>query len=681
MPSSRIRVVALVAVLAIAAAPLRAAADQNLVQSGQGMESRLFRSAVDTKGHFTVDGTQILPHLAFSLSLTLDFGFQGWMAPELKSDDAYDKTTVKNYIFSGLMFNLGLWDMIAVGLQIPIALPNGKVFAGFAPDLPGGITPTNRNELRVSKWNTKGDVGDITVHAKLRWIRADRHAIGLGTIIAYQFMTGGKPEVLMSEPGTALSAKMILDFEPRSWYRGAVNVGARYAFGAKKNNYLAGGRMYDGGDNITTYLDQAGATEISGQDVLLFKYGPMVTFGFGNTFVLWPGVMDAVVELYGNDMLTGGKLDYLSLEANVGLKVYIERSSYLMAGYAHGIPVSGKRGDNAGYGFQSLENRMFIGFAFEPSVGDKDGDGIKDDVDQCPTDPEDMDDFNDADGCPDPDNDRDGIKDESDDCPLVPEDMDGDHDKDGCPDRSEGDRDGDGILDNVDKCPDDPEDQDQFEDENGCPDEDNDADKIFDIKDVCPNEPEDPDGWEDENGCPDPDNDADRIPDVDDQCPNEPETYNGKDDKDGCPDQGDVIVLKDSIKILKKVYFEYDSATIKPESYDILDQVAETIVNNPQIDMIEVQGHADERGDDAYNLKLTSDRAASVVAYLIKKGVKPKKLRSFGYGEYCPVEKASNEAAWEQNRRVEFKVLSIDSNPTGVEVACEAAKKAGVFPK
>jgi OmpA-OmpF porin, OOP family len=668
---SRIRVVALVAAMAFAAVPLRAAADYPLVQNGQGMEARLFRSAVDTKGHFTVDGTQILPHLKFSLGLTLDFGFSGWPAPELKDDKAYDKTTVKNYIFSGLMFNLGLWDMIAVGLQVPIAIPKGSVFAGYT------LNDADAWVARSGKWSTKGNIGDITVHAKLRWIRADRHPIGLGTVIQYQFMTGGQPEILMSEPGTALAAKMILDFEPKSWYRGAVNVGMRYAFGADKNNYLAIGRVKTGGT-----LNADGTVPIvNGVDVNLFKYGPMVTFGFGNTFVLWPGVMDAVVEVYGNDMLTGGSMDYLSLEGNVGLKVYVERSSYLMAGYAHGIPVAGKRGDNAGYGFQSLEHRVFIGFAFEPSVGDKDGDGIKDDVDQCPENPEDMDDFNDSDGCPDPDNDRDGIPDIGDDCPLVPEDMDGDADKDGCPERGEGDRDGDGILDTVDQCPDDPEDLDQFEDENGCPDEDNDVDKIVDLNDVCPNEPEDPDGWEDENGCPDPDNDMDRIPDVDDQCPNEPETYNGKDDKDGCPDQGDVIVLKDSIKILKKVYFEYDSATIKEVSFDILDQVAETIINNPQIDMIEVQGHADERGDDAYNLKLTADRAASVVAYLIKKGVKQKKLRSFGYGEYCPVEKASNEAAWEQNRRVEFKVLSIDGNPTGVEVACEAAKKAGVFPK
>jgi outer membrane protein OmpA-like peptidoglycan-associated protein len=165
---------------------------------------------------------------------------------------------------------------------------------------------------------------------------------------------------------------------------------------------------------------------------------------------------------------------------------------------------------------------------------------------------------------------------------------------------------------------------------------------------------------------------------VDDQCPNNPETYNGESDEDGCPDQGDVIVTPDEIKILKKVYFEYDSAVIKEVSYDILEAVAITINNNPQIDLLEVQGHADERGDDEYNLKLTADRAAAVVSYLIKKGVRTKKLRSVGYGEFCPKEKASTEAAWENNRRVEFKVIQIDGKPTGVETACDRAKKMGI---
>ncbi|MDD5307305.1 MAG: OmpA family protein [Deltaproteobacteria bacterium] len=618
------------------------------------MEARLFRSAVDTKGHFTVDATPILPHLAISLGLLLDFGFNEWVAVE-QEGKIYDKTKVDTYIGSVLMFNLGLLDMIVVGVQIPLDITSGRAF-----DADTARTPP---EASSAGWSTKGGIGDIALHLKLRWLRADRHMFGVGTVIQYQAPVG-KPEFLMGDPTSAISAKMIVDSEPISWYRAALNVGARYAIGASDKNELNG--------------DFCTAASICPANRNLFEYGPMMSFGIGQSFVLWPGVMDFVFEVYGNQMLTNLSSPYFSMEANLGLKVYVERSSYLMAGYAHGLPVAGT---DSMYGFQSMEHRMFLGFAFEPSIGDRDSDGIKDDLDKCPDDPEDMDGFEDSDGCPDPDNDRDGIPDVNDDCPLVPEDRDGDRDTDGCPDENPNDRDGDGILDNVDQCPDDPEDLDGFQDKDGCPDEDNDNDRILDVNDLCPNEPEDMDGFEDQNGCPDPDNDSDGIPDVNDQCPNEPETYNGKDDTDGCPDQGDVVLTRDSIQILKKVYFEYDSAVIKEMSYGILDAVAATIKGNPQIDLIEVQGHADERGAEDYNLKLTADRAASVVSYLAKKGVNPKKLRSAGYGALCPIAQGHNEAAWEQNRRVEFKVLSIDGNPTGVETACEAAKKKGIVAK
>ena len=663
MKRSCIRVALTLAAVAALVAPRITQADTNLVNEGQGMEARLFRSAVDTKGHFTQDGTQILPHLAISLGLMLDFGFNDWVAVEASgqySNDLYDKTKIDTFISSALMFNLGLMDMIVVGIQIPLMIPGGTAFDGI---------DSNTQEAQKANWGTNGGIGDLAVHVKLRWIRADRHAVGVGTVLQYQAPVG-KPELLMGEPGGgAVFGKMIVDVEPRSWYRAALNVGARIPLGAESDNTL---------NDSAFWLDGEEGPPLGGVDRLLFKYGPMLTFGVGQSFTLWPGVMDFVLEVYGSHLLTEmGEMGYLSLEANGGFKLYVERNSYLMAGYAHGIPLGAT---DSGYGFQSVEHRMFIGFAFEPSIGDRDGDGIKDDVDQCPDDPEDMDGFEDSDGCPEPDNDRDGLLDIEDDCPLVPEDMDGDTDEDGCPERGEGDRDGDGILDEVDSCPDDPEDLDQFEDDDGCPDNDNDADDILDVDDQCPNEPEDMDGWEDLDGCPDPDNDGDRIPDVDDQCPNEPETYNGKDDADGCPDQGDVVLTDTDIKILKKVYFEYDSAVIKEVSYDILDAVAATINNNPQIELLEIQGHADERGDDDYNLRLTADRAASVVSYLVKKGVKPKKLRSMGYGEYCPVDKGHNEAAWEKNRRVEFKVLVVDGVPTGVETACELAKQKGITP-
>ncbi|HEX4454281.1 MAG TPA: choice-of-anchor D domain-containing protein [Kofleriaceae bacterium] len=104
------------------------------------------------------------------------------------------------------------------------------------------------------------------------------------------------------------------------------------------------------------------------------------------------------------------------------------------------------------------------------SVGDADHDGIPDDLDRCPNEPEDKDGFQDEDGCPDPDNDGDGIPDSKDKCPNEAEDKDGFQDADGCPDL---DNDGDGIPDRRDKCPNEPETVNGFQDEDGCPDQGN----------------------------------------------------------------------------------------------------------------------------------------------------------------------------------------------------------------
>src|SRR5690606_29960200 len=276
----------------------------------------------------------------------------------------------------------------------------------------------------------------------------------------------------------------------------------------------------------------------------------------------------------------------MSQEVVGGIKLFVERNSYLMMG-------GGSRAWSTG--FEAADLRLILGFVFEPSIGDRDGDGYKDDVDQCPDEPEDFDGFKDEDGCPDPDNDNDGILDVDDRCPNIPEDFDGDEDKDGCPEGEEGDRDGDGILDSRDKCPDVPEDRDGFEDHDGCPEPDNDKDGILDKDDQCPLDPEDFDGFEDEDGCPEPDNDRDQIPDSRDQCPNEPETYNGTDDEDGCPDKGRVIIEGDDLVILDKIQFATGSAEILPESKPILDAVGATLKGHPEFRVVEVAGHADER--------------------------------------------------------------------------------------
>ena len=105
------------------------------------------------------------------------------------------------------------------------------------------------------------------------------------------------------------------------------------------------------------------------------------------------------------------------------------------------------------------------------------------------------------------------------------------------------------------------------------------------------------------------------------------------------------------LEILDKIYFETGKAVIKPISLPILDAIAATLKGNPQILLLEVQGHADERGDDDYNMRLTEDRAAAVKDYVAQQGVEKDRLQSHGYGETKPVCNQRNEGCWSKNRR------------------------------
>jgi peptidoglycan-associated lipoprotein len=79
--------------------------------------------------------------------------------------------------------------------------------------------------------------------------------------------------------------------------------------------------------------------------------------------------------------------------------------------------------------------------------------------------------------------------------------------------------------------------------------------------------------------------------------------------------------------------------------------------DNPDLSLIEVQGHSDERGSVEYNRDLSRRRARAVVAYLVAKGVDPSRLGSKGFGARRPVARGADESAWSQNRRVEFVIV------------------------
>ncbi|OGE85954.1 MAG: hypothetical protein A2Y39_07575 [Candidatus Delongbacteria bacterium GWF2_40_14] len=284
---------------------------------------------------------------------------------------------------------------------------------------------------------------------------------------------------------------------------------------------------------------------------------------------------------------------------------------------------------------------------------DTDKDGILDEVDNCPNEPEDFDGFEDTDGCPELDNDKDGVPDMADKCPNDPEDLDGYQDDDGCP---EDDNDADGIKDTYDKCPNEPEDFDGYEDQDGCPEFDNDGDGILDNVDKCPAEPEDFDGWLDTDGCPEFDNDGDGITDDLDKCPNEPESFNGFEDSDGCPDA--VILKKDERIVLDNIYFKLASAELEPESFDTLNSLKRVFLDNPGI-VVQIEGHTDSQGSDSYNLDLSKRRANTVAEYIVRVlGVSNAQVSSIGFGESKPVADNKTSKGRAQNRRIEFRVVS-----------------------
>ena len=318
--------------------------------------------------------------------------------------------------------------------------------------------------------------------------------------------------------------------------------------------------------------------------------------------------------------------------------------------------------DHAGSGSATLHYAVQAGVSVQlwGGPGDKDHDGVKDNLDKCPNTPEGT--RVEASGCPDADGD--GVADQGDRCANTPtgkavdavgcSDSDGDgvvDPQDQCPNTPAGtqvdatgcqpDADHDGVPDTADQCPNTPAGV-RVDVTNGCP-VDADGDGVLNAQDKCPGTP--PGVAVDANGCP-ADSDADGVPDATDKCPGTP--AGTAVDATGCPAAAAAVV------VLEGVTFLSGSAKLTLNSQGPLNRAVQGIQQRPDVKVL-IEGHTDNVGNRDANIRLSKARADAVRAYFISKGVAASRLATVGIGPDQPAAPNDTPEGRAKNRRVQLR--------------------------
>jgi hypothetical protein len=458
----------------------------------RGVDSELFRPALDSYGIFTVDRAQTSRQWDFGFKLFLNYAQNPLRLDVCPLSGSCPAATGSRPKLSNIMgyqaainfgVHLGLTDWLELVLDIPLSAQSFTSAYGSYGSM--GDTTLARTGFYSNQGYT--NVGppnaaplDWRIGFKARLFRAGPWGMALSAVATLPF---GDDTAFLGDTNFTFRPTAIADFT-RGPITAAINVGAIVRE-----------------ETIVWAPDPASIAQRSLIDI---SHELTWAAGFAYRFVHWAGV---AAEVFGYVPLVPraqGKLDAprdITVDVVGGFQFFPVKDIAVGVGAGAGVLNSSRHDDF----------RVFGGITWAPAEGvrgsvsaggiDSDGDGIPDTQDLCPQEAEDKDGFDDEDGCPDVDNDQDGIADKNDRCPNEAEDRDG------------------------------------FQDDDGCPDIDNDQDGIPDAQDKCPNDPEDKDGFQDDDGCPDLDNDGDGIPDSTDKCPNEPESRNGVDDEDGCPDR------------------------------------------------------------------------------------------------------------------------------------------------
>ena len=591
-------------------------------EAQRGVDSELFRPALDSYGIFTVDRAQTSHQWDWGFKLYVNYASNPLrldMCPAtgactaLQTPARPSLATVMSYQATlNFGFHLGLTNWLEFVADLPVSAESYTATygnygsfgdsslnrTGFYANGAGGFTnvpPPNAAPL------------DWRLGFKARLFRAGMFGLAAAAVVTLPF---GDEAAFLGDSGFTFRPTLIGDIT-RGPLTAALNIGV----------------IVRPETIVYAPNDPVPAGMVAAPRRALIDIGHELTWSAGVSyrFINWVGV---AAEVYGFVPLVqaaSGPLDApkdFTADVVGGFQFFPVKDVAVGVGAGAGLIGSASRHDDF---------RVFGGITWAPAEGkggvvaggvDTDGDGIPDAQDLCPTEPEDKDGFDDEDGCPDPDNDQDG------------------------------------IPDKLDKCPNEPEDKDGFQDDDGCPEVDNDGDGIPDAQDKCPNDPEDKDGFQDDDGCPDLDNDGDGIPDAMDKCPNEPETRNGVDDEDGCPDSGgQVVIAGGKIELPENILFETGSDRILGRSEALMERVAEKIKSSPAVKRVRIEGHTDDVGSSKKNLELSQARAESVRNFLIKKGVEADHLQAVGYGDTRPLDKRKTAEARAKNRRVEFIIV------------------------
>ena len=517
---------------------------------------------------FAGDSLDLHGHLRPALGLTLDWAHD----PLVVYDASGDQTAaiVENQLYAHLGGGIRLWDRVRFAANLPIALWQS------------GETGTLDGEMLSSTNDTA--LGDLRLAADVRLLGNYREVVSLALGLQAHLPTGDR-ESFTGDGKVRLVPHALVAGEIASF---AYSAKLGFVYRAQDDTV---GQVPTGSE--LQFVVTAGVRLL--QDALLV--GPEL---WGTTVVVHGAAFDRATTPF--ELLFGGH--------------------YRAGDYRFGLGI----GPGLTRGLGAPSARVLASFAWspeppqaaapppEPTVGDRD---------------------------------RDGIVDPNDACPDVPGAASSDASKNGCPP----DRDGDGIVDAQDACPDTPGIASSDRELNGCP-PDRDEDDIIDAQDACPDVPgvrsDDPT----KNGCPG-DRDGDQIIDPKDACPNDPGAPDPDPKKNGCPK---ARVEQGQIKIIERIEFKTNSAVILPESTPVLEAVRTILSDHPEIAQLSVEGHTDNVGKPEYNQSLSERRAAAVVSWLAQHGIARKRLSSAGFGLTRPLESNDTEQGRERNRRVEFHI-------------------------